>query len=69
MADKWMQSAVKRPGALRAKADKAGESTQEYAREHKSSPGRTGKQARLALTFAKARKGKRKGRSSSRKSR
>lgn len=53
---KWMQGAVKRPGALKRKARAAGESTMAYARAHKHSPGRTGKQARLALTFSKFRK-------------
>lgn len=56
--DRWMKNAVKRPGALKRKAKAAGESTQEFAREHAKDKGRTGKQARLALTFAKFRKGK-----------
>jgi hypothetical protein len=56
MADNWMAGAVKRPGALRAKAAKAGMSTSEFARKHASDPGRTGKQARLAKTFAKFRR-------------
>lgn len=50
---KWMQSAVKRPGAFTAKAQRAGESVHQYAEEHKHSAGRLGKQARLALTFEK----------------
>lgn len=54
--DKWIQGAVKRPGALTRKAKAAGEGVQEFARSHKNAPGRTGKQARLALTFDKIRK-------------
>lgn len=38
-------------GQFRAKAEKAGESTRQYAEEHKGDSGRTGKQARLALTL------------------
>lgn len=53
MAKDWIKGAVRRPGALKAKAKAAGESTQQFAQEHKSDKGRTGKQARLALTFAK----------------
>lgn len=63
MADKnWMKGAVKRPGAFRAKADKAGMSTSAYASEVKNDPNadtRTKRQAALAQTFAKARKSKR----------
>ena len=57
---KWMQSAVKRPGALTRKARAAGESTAEFAESHRNTPGRTGKQARLALIFRKANRGKKK---------
>ena len=42
-------------GAFRAKAQAAGESTQAYAEKEKHAPGKLGKQARLALTFAKHR--------------
>jgi hypothetical protein len=56
---KWMQSAVKRPGAFKAKAEKAGMSTQAYARKEAHNPNadpRTKKQAVLAQTFARASK-------------
>ena len=53
MAKKWMQSAVKRPGALTAKAKAAGESPMEFARSHAHAPGRTGQQARFALIAQK----------------
>jgi len=38
-------------GQFRAKAKKAGKSTAEFARMHEHSPGKLGKQARLALTL------------------
>lgn len=62
-----MQSAVKRPGAFRAKAKAHGMSTQAYANKVKNTPKastRTKRQAALARTFSKYRKH---GRSSSRK--
>jgi hypothetical protein len=52
---KWMQNAVKRPGAFSSKAKVAGKTTAEFAEEHKGSAGLLGKQARLAQTFAKFR--------------
>lgn len=57
MAKDWMANAVKRPGAFSAKAKKAGMSTPAYAAKEKDAPGRLGKQARLAQTFAKFRPG------------
>jgi hypothetical protein len=53
--DKWMATAVKRPGAFKAKAKAAGMSTAEYAAKKAKAPGRLGRQARLAKTFAKFR--------------
>lgn len=47
----WIQGAIKRPGAFKAKAKKAGETTHEFAEAHKGDSGRTGAQARLALTL------------------
>jgi hypothetical protein len=58
MARKWIQQAIKRPGALTKKAKAAGMSPMAYARKMKNAPGRTGKQARLALTLAKLRRKK-----------
>ena len=52
----WIAGAIKHPGALTRKAKRAGESTGEYAREHASDKGTTGKQARLAITLSKLRK-------------
>lgn len=55
----WMQTAVKRPGAFRAKATKAGMSSLAFAQKVKANPGqydgRTRKQANLALVFHKHR--------------
>jgi hypothetical protein len=38
-------------GEFAAKAKAAGESTKEFAKEHEHSPGKLGKQARLAQTL------------------
>lgn len=71
MAKDWMQHAVKRPGAFRAKAEKAGMSTQAYAKKVANDPNastRTKRQAALARTFSKYRKhGRNKSRSSGRR--
>lgn len=53
---KWIKGAIKHPGALTRKAKAAGVSPMAYAQAHKGSPGRTGKQARLAITLSKLRK-------------
>ena len=53
MARKWIQGAVKHEGALTRKAKAAGESVAEYARAHADEGGRTGRQARLAITLRK----------------
>lgn len=38
-------------GQFRAKAERQGETTHEYAEKEKHAPGKTGKEARLALTL------------------
>jgi hypothetical protein len=49
---KWIQQAVsKHPGAFRKQAQAAGESTAQYAQEHKDDKGTTGRRARLALSL------------------
>jgi hypothetical protein len=58
MAKKWIKKAIKRPGAFSAKAKRAGMSTQAYARKMRHAKGRTGKQARLAITLGRLRKRK-----------
>ena len=50
---KWIQAAIKRPGALTRKAKAAGMTVQAYARKMRHAGGRVGKQARLALTLKK----------------
>lgn len=47
----WIQGAIKRPGAFTAKANAAGKSVGAYAQQKKDAPGRTGKQARLAIVL------------------
>tara|TARA_Y100001951_G_C11029605_1_gene124227 strand:- start:49 stop:255 length:207 start_codon:yes stop_codon:yes gene_type:complete len=59
MAKKWIQGAIKRPGAFKAKAKKAGMSTSAYASKVLSrgstSSTRTKRQASLARTLSKIR--------------
>jgi len=62
MAEKWIQGAIKRPGAFKAKAKAAGKGTQAYARsvlkEGSKASTRTQRQAALAQTLSKLRSGK-----------
>ena len=57
MADKWIQSAIKRPGAFTRKAESRGMDAQEFAQQVTSNPGeydtRTVRQANLAKTLSK----------------
>jgi hypothetical protein len=56
---KWIAGATSNShGQFAAKAKKAGMSTSAYANMHKGDKTMTGKQARLALSLMKARKGK-----------
>ena len=48
---KWIKGAIKHPGAFKAKAEAAGETTREFAAEKADAPGKLGKQARLAETL------------------
>ena len=49
---KWVQAATEGAhGQFAAKAEDAGETTREFAKTHESSPGKLGKQARLAETL------------------
>ena len=54
---KWIAGAIKRPGALRAAAKRAGALkngiSPSWLRGQAKAPGRRGKQARLALTLRK----------------
>jgi hypothetical protein len=59
MADKLnIKKAIKRPGALTAKAKAAGMGVQEFAHKHDKDPGLTGQQSRFAETLNKVRPGK-----------
>lgn len=48
----WIASAIKHPGAEKAAAKRAGESTHEYMEAHKDSPGKAGSSARLGLRLS-----------------
>lgn len=55
---KWIKKATENShGQFRKKAEAAGESTKEFAKEKSSAPGRLGRQARLAETLMKVSKG------------
>jgi hypothetical protein len=62
MADKWIQDAIKRPGAFTKKAEERGMSTKEFASQVTKNPKeydeRTVRQANLAKTLGKLRKKK-----------
>lgn len=59
----WIKGAIKRPGAFKAKAKKAGMSTSKYAskvlKKGSKASTRTKRQASLAKTLAKMRRKKR----------
>ncbi len=63
----WIKGAIKRPGAFRKKAARAKMSTKAFARKEKNAPGRLGKEARLAMTLGRMRKGGRKKKSARRR--
>jgi len=56
----WIQKAIRKPGAFRKEAQRAGKSTMEFAREVVRNPSRfsttTVRRARLAITLSKLRK-------------
>lgn len=52
MAKKWIKSATANAhGQFKSKAEAAGKSTSEFAKEHENDSGKTGKQARLDETL------------------
>ena len=52
---RWISKATEGShGQFRKKAEKAGETTREFADEHKGDADRTGKQARLAINLMSA---------------
>lgn len=52
---KWIGRAIKHPGALRKKAERAGKSTAAFAREREHDSGTTGEQSRLSETLGRMR--------------
>ena len=62
MSDKWIQDAIKRPGAFTKKADKHDMTVKQFAEQVTSNPtkynSRTVKQANLAKTLAGLHKNK-----------
>lgn len=56
MAD-WIKGAIAHPGAFTKKAEKAGSGVAAFAKKEQHAPGKTGKQARLALTLKKMHSG------------
>jgi hypothetical protein len=53
---KWIQKAIKHPGAEKRAAAKAGESTHAYMEKHKGDSGKAGARARLGLRLSAMRK-------------
>jgi hypothetical protein len=51
MAKKFIQSAIKHPGAMTAAAEREGVSNSTYEAEHKHDSGLSGERARLAITL------------------
>lgn len=55
---KWIKKALEGAhGQFKEKAEKAGKSTKEFAKEHSGDSGKIGKQARLAKTLMGMHKG------------
>lgn len=48
---KWIQGAIRHPGAMTRAAKRAGMSNSEYERKHEHDSGTAGKRARLAMTL------------------
>jgi len=60
----WIQQAIRKPGAFRKQAKRAGKSTMQFARDVMRNPSRftttTVRRARLAITLSKLKRRKRK---------
>jgi hypothetical protein len=60
----WIQKAIRKPGAFRKQAKRAGKSTMQFARDVMRNPSRYGtttvRRARLAITLSKLKRRKRK---------
>lgn len=50
---KWIQGAIKHPGAEKEAAKRAGMSTHEYMVKHEHDSGKSGQRARLGLKLSK----------------
>lgn len=51
MAKKWIQGAIKHPGAMTAQAKSEGVSNSTFEQEHKHDSGKAGQRARFALVL------------------
>jgi hypothetical protein len=58
MSKRWIQSAIKRKGALTKKAQKAGKTVKGFITSYKGTDSRTLRQINLAKTLNKIRGGK-----------
>ena len=58
MAEKWIQGAIRHPGAEKKAAKKAGMSTHAFMEKHKHDSGTSGRRARLGLTLSRMSKGR-----------
>lgn len=56
MAEKFIQKAIKHPGAMTKSAKREGVSNSKYEQEHKHDSGKAGKRARFALLLTHLRK-------------
>jgi hypothetical protein len=54
----WIEKAIKKPGTFKKQAERAGESTAEFAGDREDASGKTGRRARLAELLLKMRKEK-----------
>ena len=48
----WIEKAIKKPGSFKAQAQRAGESTAEFASEHEDASGKTGRRAQAGRVAA-----------------
>lgn len=55
---KWIQSAIKHPGAEKRAAKKAGITTHEFMEKHKGDSGKSGARARLGLRLSAMSRGR-----------
>lgn len=58
MSDKWIQGAIRHPGAEKRAAARAGMSTHAYMEKHKHDRGKAGARARLGLRLSRMSKRK-----------